>query len=301
MLVLIPKIRFFFLCSDEFAGSDLLAGTTSSPEFFATLADTFYYHNSVGLGAVVGGCVFDLLLILGCCALATTVFGGGSPLRSRPLKLHAAPLLRDTFFVCGIFIWLAFAFWDGYFVCFEAAGLLGWYLIYIFGVWFATRPSRKSAMASIAAMYAAERCSLHSLQTILDESSRKSINAFQMPQLTSDDFPDENEDDIFGDAVVITASSTQSGRTTNPIPSTTTTTTTTTTATTAGATESTPIIQVEHGGHVSTHGGNSLFWRVVKVLVAPWWFLFRYTVPDCALRKWENWFVESAPIVHMSS
>jgi K+-dependent Na+/Ca+ exchanger-like protein len=65
-----------------------MAAGSSAPELFTSLADTFYFHSSVGVGTIVGSAVFNILVII---ALSGACAG-------QDLFIDWRPLTRDIFF-----------------------------------------------------------------------------------------------------------------------------------------------------------------------------------------------------------
>ena len=262
----------------------LLAATTSSPEFFATLADTFYYHNSVGLGAVLGGCGFDLLLILGCCALATTVFSR----TPKPLTLLRTPLLRDAFFIAVVFGWVFFGLRDGMFECYEASVMVLWYLIYVGTVWNMTRESsggKKSEMADMGREYTSQRASMRrilnvapTVRFVIDDHHYTKSGDFSSV-IREDYFSTHTPEEMEVGSLEPRASqsiSVEDSRVSGA-------------AIVGGATEATPILPSPEG-HV-TKGCCHVMLKVFEFLKLPWNVLFSWTIPDCRTHKWHNWWV----------
>lgn len=85
--------------SHDVAGATLMAAGGSAPELFANLIGTFL-RSDVGFGTIVGSAVFNVLFVVGFCAIVTTT----------PMKLTAWPLLRDSTFYSITLIVLALFF-----------------------------------------------------------------------------------------------------------------------------------------------------------------------------------------------
>ncbi|EGB08381.1 hypothetical protein AURANDRAFT_983, partial [Aureococcus anophagefferens] len=73
--------------SDDVSGATLMAAGGSAPELATSFIGTFQ-GSTVGLGTIVGSAVFNVLFVIGMCALAT-------PKELGPLKLTWWPLARD--------------------------------------------------------------------------------------------------------------------------------------------------------------------------------------------------------------
>ena len=110
--------------SEDVAGATLMAAGGSSPELFTSAVGTFL-RSSVGFGAIVGSAVFNVLFVVGVCALST----------AKPMQLTWWPMLRDSTFYVITLIVLAVFFGvnspqeiDWY----EALILHGMYWLYVF-------------------------------------------------------------------------------------------------------------------------------------------------------------------------
>ena len=73
--------------SDDVSGATLMAAGGSAPELATSFIGTFQ-GSTVGLGTIVGSAVFNVLFVIGMCALKT-------PEKYAPLKLTWWPLARD--------------------------------------------------------------------------------------------------------------------------------------------------------------------------------------------------------------
>lgn len=58
--------------SEDVAGATFMAAATSSPELFINVVGTFVTEGDIGVGAIVGSAVFNILAVPACCGL----FGG---------------------------------------------------------------------------------------------------------------------------------------------------------------------------------------------------------------------------------
>ena len=110
--------------SEDVAGATLMAAGGSSPELFTSAVGTFL-RSSVGFGAIVGSAVFNVLFVVGVCALST----------SRPMQLTWWPMLRDSSYYVLTLVVLAVFFGvntpqeiDWY----EALILHGMYWLYVY-------------------------------------------------------------------------------------------------------------------------------------------------------------------------
>ena len=78
--------------SNDVAGATLMAAGGSAPELATSLIGTFK-RSDIGFGTIVGSAVFNVLFVIGCCAMFT-------PKEFLPLKLTWWPLFRD----CTVYI-----------------------------------------------------------------------------------------------------------------------------------------------------------------------------------------------------
>jgi len=85
--------------SDEIAGATLMAAGGSAPELFTSFIGTFT-ESSVGFGTIVGSAVFNVLFVIGMCAIFST----------GELKLTSWPLARDATYYCLSLLVLAIFF-----------------------------------------------------------------------------------------------------------------------------------------------------------------------------------------------
>ncbi|EEB18194.1 sodium/potassium/calcium exchanger 4 precursor, putative [Pediculus humanus corporis] len=125
------------ICSDLNLSQDLAAATfmsfaTTAPELFVILIATFLTQSDIGLGAVIGGGMFNIL------GVATV---GGLAAKTS-IKLDWWPLFRDsTVYVISVG-GLAFVLFDGYVTLYESLFLITYYFIYLF-IMFWNRKIRK--------------------------------------------------------------------------------------------------------------------------------------------------------------
>lgn len=82
--------------SDDVAGATLMAAGGSAPELATSLISTFT-ESDIGFGTIVGSAIFNVLFVIGMCALFT-------PKDLVPLKLTWWPLARDSaYYVLTLF------------------------------------------------------------------------------------------------------------------------------------------------------------------------------------------------------
>eukprot|EP01084_Bolivina_argentea_P111266 198592_1 len=118
--VIVEKLQM----SEDTAGATWMAAGGSAPELFTSFVGTFVAESDVGFGTIVGSAVFNVLFVIGMCAVFT----------SGQLKLQWFPFARDmTYYLFSLgFLALFFGgiskhqmYW------WECAVLLGLYLLYV--------------------------------------------------------------------------------------------------------------------------------------------------------------------------
>ena len=115
--VIIDKLKI----SEDVAGATFMAAGGSAPELFASLIGLFFARNNVGIGTIVGSAVFNILFVIGMCAIVS----------KKALHLTWWPLFRDvTFYSISLILLIAF-FIDTFIVWYEALVLFICYLLYV--------------------------------------------------------------------------------------------------------------------------------------------------------------------------
>jgi sodium/potassium/calcium exchanger 2 len=106
--------------SDDVAGATFMAAGGSAPELFTSIIGTFK-QSSVGLGTIIGSAVFNVLFVIGCCAICSKEL----------LTLTWWPLARDSSYYCLSLVILAIFFQDGTIEWWEALILFLMYFGYV--------------------------------------------------------------------------------------------------------------------------------------------------------------------------
>ncbi|XP_016432211.1 sodium/potassium/calcium exchanger 2-like [Sinocyclocheilus rhinocerous] len=107
--------------SDDVAGATFMAAGGSAPELFTSVIGVFISHSNVGIGTIVGSAVFNILFVIGMCAVFSREI----------LNLTWWPLFRDvTFYIIGLIMLIVF-FLDNYITYVESIGLLLCYASYV--------------------------------------------------------------------------------------------------------------------------------------------------------------------------
>jgi len=106
--------------SPDVAGATLMAMGGSAPEFFTSCVGTWIAKTGVGIGTIVGSAVFNVLFVIGSCALASPA----------PLALTWWPLLRDSLFYTVGLVLLTLFFHDERIEWYEALCLFSLYICY---------------------------------------------------------------------------------------------------------------------------------------------------------------------------
>ncbi|XP_004539233.1 sodium/potassium/calcium exchanger 2-like isoform X2 [Maylandia zebra] len=107
--------------SDDVAGATFMAAGGSAPELFTSVIGVFISHSNVGIGTIVGSAVFNILFVIGMCALFS----------KEVLNLTWWPLFRDvSFYIVGLLM-LIYFFLDNQIVLEESVSLLLFYTFYV--------------------------------------------------------------------------------------------------------------------------------------------------------------------------
>ncbi|XP_070977383.1 sodium/potassium/calcium exchanger 2-like isoform X2 [Oncorhynchus clarkii lewisi] len=107
--------------SDDVAGATFMAAGGSAPELFTSVIGVFVSHSNVGIGTIVGSAVFNILFVIGMCAIFSREI----------LNLTWWPLFRDVSFYIMDLIMLICFFLDNYISYWESIVLLSAYATYV--------------------------------------------------------------------------------------------------------------------------------------------------------------------------
>ncbi|XP_043933916.1 sodium/potassium/calcium exchanger 1-like [Protopterus annectens] len=107
--------------SDDVAGATFMAAGGSAPELFTSLIGVFISHSNVGIGTIVGSAVFNILFVIGMCALFSREI----------LNLTWWPLFRDVSFYILDLVMLIVFFLDNFIAWWESILLLSGYGCYV--------------------------------------------------------------------------------------------------------------------------------------------------------------------------
>uniref|UniRef100_A0A3Q3BDT6 Sodium/potassium/calcium exchanger 1 n=1 Tax=Kryptolebias marmoratus TaxID=37003 RepID=A0A3Q3BDT6_KRYMA len=107
--------------SDDVAGATFMAAGGSAPELFTSLIGVFISHSNVGIGTIVGSAVFNILFVIGMCAIFSREM----------LHLTWWPLFRDvTFYILDLIMLIVF-FLDNMILWWESMLLVLGYISYV--------------------------------------------------------------------------------------------------------------------------------------------------------------------------
>uniref|UniRef100_A0A3B3CWH9 Sodium/potassium/calcium exchanger 1 n=1 Tax=Oryzias melastigma TaxID=30732 RepID=A0A3B3CWH9_ORYME len=107
--------------SDDVAGATFMAAGGSAPELFTSLIGVFISHSNVGIGTIVGSAVFNILFVIGMCAIFSREM----------LHLTWWPLFRDvTFYILDLIMLIIF-FLDNVILWWESILLVLGYMSYV--------------------------------------------------------------------------------------------------------------------------------------------------------------------------
>uniref|UniRef100_A0A3B5AVL3 Sodium/potassium/calcium exchanger 1 n=1 Tax=Stegastes partitus TaxID=144197 RepID=A0A3B5AVL3_9TELE len=107
--------------SNDVAGATVMAAGRCTPKFFSALVGAFISHSNVGIGTIVGPAVYNLLFVIGICALFSR----------EVLHLTWWPLFRDVSFYILHLILLIIFFLDNVIMWWESMMLVGGYTLYV--------------------------------------------------------------------------------------------------------------------------------------------------------------------------
>ncbi|XP_064629982.1 sodium/potassium/calcium exchanger 3-like isoform X2 [Lineus longissimus] len=113
----------------DVAGATFMAAGSSAPELATAVIGVFIAKDDIGLGAVVGSAIFNIMFVISVCAL----FAG------MVVYLHWWPLFRDSIFYLISIIALTVSIYDEYVQWYEAWALLILYFLYIILMFFNPR------------------------------------------------------------------------------------------------------------------------------------------------------------------
>ncbi|CAG5093716.1 Similar to Nckx30C: Sodium/potassium/calcium exchanger Nckx30C (Drosophila melanogaster) [Cotesia congregata] len=110
-----------FEIADDVAGATFMAAGGSAPELFTSVIGVFVSFDDVGIGTIVGSAVFNILFVIGMCAIFSKTV----------LSLTWWPLFRDCTFYSVSLLTLIYFFRDNFIHWYEALVLFGFYLAYV--------------------------------------------------------------------------------------------------------------------------------------------------------------------------
>ncbi|XP_025835206.1 sodium/potassium/calcium exchanger Nckx30C [Agrilus planipennis] len=110
-----------FGIQDDVAGATFMAAGGSAPELFTSIIGVFVSFDDVGIGTIVGSAVFNILFVIGMCALFSKTV----------LTLTWWPLFRDCSFYSLSLLTLILFFKDNYIYWYEALILFSFYAMYV--------------------------------------------------------------------------------------------------------------------------------------------------------------------------
>lgn len=107
--------------SDDVAGATFMAAGGSAPELFTSIIGIFISHSNVGISTIVGSAVFNILFVIGMCAIFSKEI----------LNLTWWPLFRDvSFYILDLVLLIVF-FLDNFISVWESLTLLSGYAAYV--------------------------------------------------------------------------------------------------------------------------------------------------------------------------
>mmetsp|Transcript_45480 Transcript_45480/g.131677 ORF Transcript_45480/g.131677 Transcript_45480/m.131677 type:complete len:611 (-) Transcript_45480:215-2047(-) len=113
----------------DVAGATFMAAGGSAPEFFTSLIGSMITESDVGTGTIIGSAVFNVLFVIGSCALVAP----------SALELTWFPLARDSIFYAVDLIVVTCVFLDEKVVWYEALILFLLYICYTTFMYYSSR------------------------------------------------------------------------------------------------------------------------------------------------------------------
>eukprot|EP01064_Diplonema_japonicum_P035047 TRINITY_DN745_c0_g1_i3.p1 TRINITY_DN745_c0_g1~~TRINITY_DN745_c0_g1_i3.p1 ORF type:complete len:531 (+),score=103.68 TRINITY_DN745_c0_g1_i3:69-1661(+) len=111
--------------SEDVAGATFMAAGGSAPELFTSFLGEFVAKSNVGFGTIIGSAVFNVMFVIGACAVATlSLYPEGIP-------LTWWPLFRDSAFYAVDLGLLTYFYSDKNIEWYESLCLLGMYGLYV--------------------------------------------------------------------------------------------------------------------------------------------------------------------------
>ncbi|KAM6306714.1 sodium/potassium/calcium exchanger 1 [Podargus strigoides] len=166
--------------SEDVAGATFMAAGGSAPELFTSLIGVFISHSNVGIGTIVGSAVFNILFVIGTCALFSREI----------LHLTWWPLFRDISFYIVDLLMLILFFLDSVIDWWESLLLLTAYASYVFTMkhnvyleqWVKQELNKKLNAVQAAS---AEHIRKKSGETVADDGAKKPADGRKLQPLSA--------------------------------------------------------------------------------------------------------------------
>jgi len=315
----------YFSLSEGVAGATFMAAGSSAPELFTSIADTFFFHSSVGVGTIVGSAVFNILVIIA----MSGAFAGA------PLLIDWRPLMRDIiFYLVSIGFLFAFAFplqsdtttedanadpvsallnnntgtpvetgepqhTYGYVTKWESLAFVCWYLLYISFMVFndrffklfgcANEPEEDAEDEDIATSGAKTITTVISMQPgSASDIENGMTDAIKIGEKESE----KEQKEAYTDKVFKPATATTMAiAVQNPMHLSATKDIADITAATSATDSNNASAAAKVETETDGDGPKSPIDRVLSLLSAPWTFVFSYSIPDCSSERWGKYFL----------
>lgn len=158
-----------FEIADDVAGATFMAAGGSAPELFTSIIGVFVSFDDVGIGTIVGSAVFNILFVIGMCAIFSKTV----------LSLTWWPLFRDCTFYSVSLLTLIYFFRDNLIHWYEALVLFCFYLGYVgFMKW--NQPMEKLVKRIL---YRNKVTRVRSTDQLMPSVSAKPFSSFSKPAL----------------------------------------------------------------------------------------------------------------------
>ncbi|XP_005177407.2 sodium/potassium/calcium exchanger 4-like [Musca domestica] len=147
MVPSIEQICSNFKIDEDVIGATIMAAAVSSPELFMNFVGTFITKGDIGVSAIVGSAVFNILAVPACCGLFALSY----------LKLDWWPITRDCVVYLLAVLTLLGILRDGKVMWYEAIGLIVAYFVYMLMMYHNRKISQTAKKLLL-------KCGLHTAQ-----------------------------------------------------------------------------------------------------------------------------------------
>ncbi|KAJ9471390.1 Sodium/potassium/calcium exchanger Nckx30C [Diplonema papillatum] len=176
--------------SEDVAGATFMAAGGSAPELFTSFIGVFVAKSNVGFGTIVGSAVFNILFVIGFCAVLTR------DLDPKGLPLTWWPLFRDSMWYSLALVVLSIFFWDHEIYFYEAFILLLIYVLYVsFMTW--NEHAKERAWETIGMPWKDLAVEMIRTEEKLNQQDVELVEVAGSPKVEEEEDDDDEDDDIW--------------------------------------------------------------------------------------------------------